>query len=64
MGRRLDRDGRKFQNLAIGLLCSMGHEVYQCKDCGYPVIYGYVCCNCDSDDPIAEGDEPVIIQIG
>jgi ribosomal protein L32 len=51
MARRLDPDGRTFQQLAAQMALSYAPAIIACADCGYTVLTGYCCTYCGSTHP-------------
>ena len=49
--RKIKSTTLKWQKLAGQLALSYCPKIYACKECGYPVIVGYCCETCGSNDP-------------
>jgi len=49
--RKIKSNTRKWVRLAKELALSYCPEIGPCRHCGYPVIKGYCCGTCGSDNP-------------
>lgn len=48
--RKLNPNGRKFQQLALDLLINYAPPVNQCAVCWQPVLECYLCGNCGASE--------------
>ncbi len=53
---------KAYNREAVALALSM-ITIKQCKDCGHPVIDGYCCTHCQSDNPTYYGQHESIIDL-
>jgi hypothetical protein len=48
---KIEPYGREYEDLAYRLARSYCPPIYPCRHCSHPVIQGYCCEHCGSDNP-------------
>lgn len=48
--KRLDEDSRKYRIEEIRVAIEFCPPISPCKECGWPVVYGYCCTHCGNGD--------------